>query len=618
MQVLFAWKADGFSEQAAIQHWNSVTDAWKTRYQPLVDRELRLMTIHSGKLFLGLLFTPDMFREWQEFYDDDVSAVAWVGIAHNLLETISPKTSWQQNEEFLKKLHVQGDKYVRELDGHYVVSVLNRQEHTLRIIVNSLGFSQCFQTHGQYGLAVGTRIAPLLDLVGRSPVPKRSAFIHLFALSMCFGPDTVFEGVERVEPGHEVILREEESAIQTRCHTPLELILGRSREFGSEYLHIGSESITATIQQQLRHSRTPLMNLTGGMDSRVMVSTAASLGYHPDCDVSGLPEWRELSIAGEVAEALNVRLHRLCPNESYAENLEQTLQHWGLWTEGMVSAELAFSRSTTALSPQLRQFYAPYTQRFTGLAGELGRNAGWGTEMLLDTPSADEVYTRMRIQFTNEFLSRDDCKLLFYTLRTNLTEGHRLGFQGHQLFNYVLWNELGRRAGSAVLDMQHLGRYVFASLNHQTLASVFFAMTAREKLQGAWHLYHLRRVAPDVLNIRFLKPPILQGDEPVSREYRLQKKLIGVSPSLYYTAKHVRDSLLLKYAIRTMNQNEDRAGSYFYPYLKQLLFSGEPWWPTVISYKQGQRVWDRFVKYQETPHLWSLVTIELWAQNFLQ
>ncbi len=612
MQILFAWKSRGLAEAEAVKRWALTLESWKNTYQPLVDAPLYIAMAHTKTLFLGLISVQNMFLEWQEFYQDDSYAVAWSGISYNLLDTLPQGDVEQMNTSFVSQVQSIGDSFLRGLDGRFIVSALNQDAGTLQIITNKSGVTPCFLTEGKHGIAVGTRIAPLIDLVGGKYTPNRTAMLQLFAFDWCLGSHTPFKGVFQVEPGMRLLLQEHESTIKELCYFPPQKILEQATELSKEdYFQIGSDALNLTITRQMRHAKAPLMNLTGGMDTRTIVASAVALGYHPECDVSGTPGSKEIEMAARVAEAMNITLHRLYPGTHDAENLEETLRLWNLWTEGTIPIYNGFARSAMALSLERRKFFAPYSQFFSGQGG-ICRGVLYGPEMLAQQFSPGEIVTRLLKRGTqryhHDFLSDDDKLLIRNDLQKTIDEAIRLGLTSpHEWVDYFYLQERVMRWGGFAVDSQQFGRHVFTPLCQSLLFSIDFSMSAKEKLSGAWHRYHIQRMFPAIAPLPFLHPPLFQG---------VRKVIFTIHPALYTSARYLKDRFFSKHQNLPI-ADQDKLGTYFHPYLQKLLFSGSEWWPNIIQYEHGQRIWDNFVRGIEVKPLWNLVTFELWARNFL-
>lgn len=612
MQVLLAWKSQGLDAAEALTHWRQITGTWTRTYQALTNHALTFAAAHCDPFYLGLLTVPHMFLEWNAYSDDASTAVAWAGIAHNLPEAVQPQPGESPNQAFLSRLQQAGDRLLQQLDGRFVVGILQRPEHALRVIVNAYGLTPCFWTTGPYGLAAGTRIAPLLDLVGKSRIPNPTALLKMVAINWCFGTETPFEAVYQAQPGSEIILEDDRDSPTIRTYTSPDYILAKSQDFGKDYLHIGSEAFITTITRQLRHTKNPIMNVTGGMDSRTIAATVVSLGHHPECDVSGELHLKEVKIASTVARTLNLHLHHFSPGEHYAEHLERALQLWSLWTEGMSSAYHEFARSTVALTPKMFKFYTKYFQVFHGVGGGMGKNFYYATDMLFHKPSPQDVIARLKkYQFENIWLTDNENALIQAELPNTIFEGVRLGLEGHQLFDYFYWRERAGHWGGYLVDMQQFGRHVFAPICDPTLTSAFFCMSVEERLRRAWHEYHLKRLFPVLTTIPYIKPPVLKG---------VRELIYHMHPTLYKLCYLITPNVPFKRpnAGKTLAyRNREKQGVYFHSYLHQLLFSGDIWWPTLFPYEKGQKMWEYFISGKDVQPLWNLVSIELWAKNFL-
>lgn len=614
MQVLLTWRSQGLSDVEASERWFAMIKMWREKYQQLVEHPLHVATSHGNTLFLGLIYLPEMFLHWQEFYEDERYAVAWCGISHNLLDTLPSQETEQVNAAFASRLQDNDDAFLCELDGRFIVSILNRKTGILRVITNAYGLTPCFKTEGKYGVAIGTRIAPIADLVGRNYIPNRTAMLQVFAMDWCLSDETTFTGVSQVEPGKELLLKKDNSTVEERSYFFPQQIIEKAQRLQSEnYLALGSDAVNLAISRQLRHSKAPLMDLTGGMDSRAIVASVVASGYRPECHISGVKDSEEIKLASKVAEAMHVTLHKILSGKHYADNIDETLRLWSVWTEGMGPAHIAFTQSTFALSPKLRRFYAPYRQTFCGAGGETGRSMYYENEMLVQNVLPEEIVAslagRPYRRYSEIFVPSHEIQIIKDEIQRVINEGGRLGLSGNQLMDYYYWRQRASRWGGYMVDMQQLGRHVFAPFCQSCLTTVFFAMTTEEHLSAAWHRYHIQRILPLLSEIPFLKPAPLSG---------LRKGVFDLHPGLFKIAWYIYPGNLVRRRRPTLpDYDRQKLGAYFHPYLERLLFSGDEWWPEIIQYEKGQRAWENFVLGKEAQPLWNVVTIELWARNFL-
>ena len=142
-------------------------------------------------------------------------------------------------------------------------------------------------------------------------------------------------------------------------------------------------------------------------------------------------------------------------------------------------------------------------------------------------------------------------------------------------------------------------------------------MSVRERLAHTWHFQHLRQHAPELLAIPLLKRPFLEDEHRLSRENALRATLLKIHPTLYKLTRQMKEQIFGAHRKRLLHRDAEKANPIFHPYLKQLLFSGQAWWPEVIAYHHGQRMWARYERYQESIPIWTLASIELWARTFL-
>ena len=611
MQILIAWQAANLSPEDAERRWQAALGAWQARYQALLTgQRLQAHATSAGLLFCGLLAQPGLFRAWQEWHEDSAWGLAWSGLAHNLVDVLPPRADRSSAQRLLDEYEARGAACFEELDGRFVAAILDKRRRRLAVAANVQGQSPCFQTEGKYGAAVGTRIAPLLDLVGRPVVPRPSAMMQVITMDWVLNRETVFDGVFQVEAGAVVLLDEHQIAAQP--HASIEAALARAEALRrDDYLAQASDAVTTAVRQQFRHAAAPLVDLTGGMDSRAIAASIAFAGFQPPCDVSGLPNSREILLAEQAANALRLTLHQLHPSEAAAEQLEQTLGRWARWTEGMSPAHIAFSRSLLALSPAYRDFFANYTQVFNG-GTHLGGIIFYGVEALAEPFSPEIAVTKLfarTARFAASFFSPSALRMIEDEIRAVIQEGAQAGLRGHRLIQYFYWRQGAAKWTGCMADMQQIGRHVFMPLCCRALADVSLIMTAEEMLTDAWHRCHIQRTMPSLWRIPFMAPPMLGG---------WRKTCWHEWPGLFKTALKIRQMTPRRpRSFKLPDADREKMGTPFHRPLEALLFSKDAWWPQVAPLEQGRMAWQRFKDGIEAKPVWNLVTIEAWARTFL-
>lgn len=612
MQILITWKAANLSPEEAAYRWMGALKLWQARYQALLpSKPLRLCSMSSGMLFCGQIAVPSLFRDWEQWHEDDAWGLAWNGIAHNLLDLLPPSPNVSLSQRFLQMRTIRGFSLLQELEGRFIVVVLDKRQQRLSVSTPVLGMMPCFRTEGKYGTSVGTRIAPLLDLVGRPIEPNRSGMLQVFSMDWCLNNDTTFEGVEQIPAGNTISFDMPHAMLHQEQYASPETLLEHSRRLQREdYLAIGSEIMNKAMAQQLRHASAPLFDLTGGLDTRTIVATAAAVGFYPECDVSGLPESHEIRLAAQVANALPARLHQIHPSLRYAEDLEQTFRHWGLWTEGMIPAHISFAQSLMSLSPALQPFYDQYHHIFNGAISR-GRRIFYGMEMLVQNFSPEQIveklFQRAFMRFRYQFIHPTQLLFIKEEIDATIQEGTMLGLEGFRLMDFFYWQQRANRWSGYMTDMQQIGRHVFTPLCQQQLLAVFFAMTLPEILYSAWHISHLQRIRPDLLSIPLMKP-LFSGK---------RKWLWERNPVAFKLLYHLKMSIMPPRRPNLPPHDHEKLGQHFHAFLERFLFHQQAYWPEIIPYQAGRIAWENFVAGLEAKPLWNLVTIEIWAQTFL-
>jgi asparagine synthase (glutamine-hydrolysing) len=136
----------------------------------------------------------------------------------------------------------------------------------LRVVIDGMGFRQAFRLHGPEWAAVSTS-ARLLAACSSRGIDVDAALLQS-QLGWQLGERTLFSGVTKLAPGESVLL--------SRSGLSVDVVGGEPPHPGSIGLEDALERASALLLRSMTHYlgdvEDPLLQLTGGMDSRIVLS----------------------------------------------------------------------------------------------------------------------------------------------------------------------------------------------------------------------------------------------------------------------------------------------------------------------------------------------------------
>jgi asparagine synthetase B (glutamine-hydrolysing) len=186
-----------------------------------------------------------------------------------------------------------------KLRGIYYLFLLDRASGTGYAFIDPNGLYHAYQTRS----ATGTSLLELAAANGLGPQDiAPEPLVEFFHYGALYFGDTLFRDTRRMDPEH--ILRIEPSgepgdAIQSMTRTLRDLGAPPTQTF---------EQCLAAFAGSIQGEKVSL-DLTGGIDSRLLAVVLRSLGVDFELALSGRPDNTDVAIAEEVASVLGVELH---------------------------------------------------------------------------------------------------------------------------------------------------------------------------------------------------------------------------------------------------------------------------------------------------------------------
>ena len=228
------------------------------------------------------------------------------------LRASMPEVSFATNSDCEPPLHLwlrEGADYPQHLRGMYAIAIHERAQRTVTLTRDPFGIKPLYVAQVAGGLAFASEPQALLEsgLVSRAVRP--AAREELLQLQFTTGPDTIFEGIQRLLPGETLTCADGHVLDRRRMsHIP---------EGGPENIDEDAalERLDRAMEESVDlHQRSDVpygMFLSGGIDSSALLAWMARLNSQPVLAFSaafnapGAADEREYAAA--VAKALGAR-----------------------------------------------------------------------------------------------------------------------------------------------------------------------------------------------------------------------------------------------------------------------------------------------------------------------
>lgn len=197
------------------------------------------------------------------------------------------------------------------LRGMFAFALWDGRRRRLLVARDRLGVKPLFYRLEPGALVFASELRALRELVGHSLEIEPQSVYDFFGFRYIPAPHTFYRGVEKLLPGHYMIVDARGVGIEPYWDVPLEEETSRTAEdFAEEVIEQLRESIRLRLIADV-----PLgVFLSGGTDSSAVVAIMAALGARPVRTFSvGFeePEYSELPFARRVAQRFSTEHHEL-------------------------------------------------------------------------------------------------------------------------------------------------------------------------------------------------------------------------------------------------------------------------------------------------------------------
>src|SRR5579864_3601634 len=226
-----------------------------------------------------------------------------------------------------------GPDCVHQLRGMFAFALWDSRRRELLLARDRIGVKPLYFAVTRDALIFGSEIKALFEHPGMQPRLNEAALSLYLTFAATPAPQTLFEGIQKLPPGHRLIVNADGSQRLERYWQPLpdpeERATTREPEEYVERLeNLVRESIGLRMMSDVPYGAF----LSGGVDSSLNVALMAELADRPvntfSVAIEGDPASDELGFARDVAERYGTRHHEIVIGEQdFLEYLPELVWH---------------------------------------------------------------------------------------------------------------------------------------------------------------------------------------------------------------------------------------------------------------------------------------------------
>ncbi len=259
----------------------SILDLSSAGQQPMQSKDKRWWISYNGEIYNHLALRKDLAHSFK---------------SHTDTETIVELIAHQGIDNTLKKLN-----------GMFAFAALDTQENKLYLVRDPFGIKPLYYFQKNKQFAFSSEIKALHKMGLLKTTPDVNALQGFLTLRYVPSPDTLWQGVQRLKPGHLlcVDLESMTSNISHYVKPVTEQFLGSLDEAASAY----QIQLKNAIGRQLLSDVPVGVLLSGGIDSALVAAMAKDLGQKLPCFTVGFGKKHtecEISEAQETAKILGL------------------------------------------------------------------------------------------------------------------------------------------------------------------------------------------------------------------------------------------------------------------------------------------------------------------------
>jgi asparagine synthase (glutamine-hydrolysing) len=183
-------------------------------------------------------------------------------------------------EVILNLYHRDGIEAVQRLEGMFAICLYDPRSGVVYLIRDRLGKKPLYYAMARGNFYFASEIKAILAAMDSKPELNLQALHHYLTLRYVPAPDTIWEGIHKLEPGHILSIDLRINSLSVECYWKFQFA-AQEEELDRDYLQEFEELFLAAVEKRLVAADVPVgVLLSGGIDSSAVSAAAVELGHH--------------------------------------------------------------------------------------------------------------------------------------------------------------------------------------------------------------------------------------------------------------------------------------------------------------------------------------------------
>lgn len=219
-------------------------------------------------------------------------------------------------EVILKLYQTAGIESIARLNGMFAIAIWDRKLGTFHLVRDRLGVKPLYYAQVGHGLLFGSEIKSILasERIGRAV--NRQAVWDFLTFRYVPGPQTIWEGVFKLPPGHRLEFRLNDDVPAVSRWWDMAMVPALENKTGEQYDEEFRDIFEDAVRLRLQADVPVGITLSGGLDSSAVVAAAGARSLHTfSVAFADSPDTDELAYARVVSKEFSTQHHEVIIDE---------------------------------------------------------------------------------------------------------------------------------------------------------------------------------------------------------------------------------------------------------------------------------------------------------------